>query len=73
MTTPEGPAHHTFEECCPACDELLSHCQGRHGEVGREAGEAILAAHDAGEHSRCHPNGCQVAADWADAAGPPAG
>lgn len=42
---------------CPACGEPIDYCQG-HGEIGDPVGAAILAAHDDGDHSRCHPAGC---------------
>lgn len=63
--------HDPFEECdeyeedvyepgCPACGDPIDYCQG-HGEIGDPAGFAILAAHDDGDHSGCHPDGCDEA------------
>lgn len=43
---------------CPACGQLIDHCQG-HGEMGDPVGFAVLAAHDEGDHSQCHPAGCE--------------
>lgn len=43
--------------CCPACGDPIDYCQG-HGEIGDPAGRAILDAHDDGDHSQCHPEGC---------------
>jgi len=45
---------------CPACGDPIDYCQG-HGEIGDPAGRAILDAHDAGDHSGCHPEGCEEA------------
>jgi hypothetical protein len=45
---------------CPACGDVIDYCQG-HGEMGDPAGFAILAAHDDGHHSECHPDGCEEA------------
>lgn len=42
---------------CPACGDPIDYCQG-HGEIGDPAGFAILEAHDAGDHTGCHPDGC---------------
>lgn len=47
---------------CPACGEPIDYCQG-HGEVGDPHGRAILDAHDAGDHSGCHPEGCDELRD----------
>lgn len=45
----------TFDNStCPACGSSIDYCQG-HGELGDPTGAAILAAHGAGDHSRCHP------------------
>ena len=46
--------------CCPACGDPIDYCQG-HGEIGDPAGFAILMAHDDGDHSGCHPDGCEEA------------
>lgn len=46
---------------CPACGDVIDYCQG-HGEIGDPAGYAILEAHDAGDHTECHPAGCDDAA-----------
>lgn len=42
---------------CPACGSVIDYCRG-HGEIGDPAGFAILTAHDEGDHSGCHPEGC---------------
>ena len=42
---------------CPVCADPIDYCQG-HGEIGDPAGFARLAAHDDGDHTRCHPDGC---------------
>lgn len=47
---------------CPACGDPIDYCQG-HGEIGDPAGRAILDAHDEGDHTQCHPDGCDEAAD----------
>ena len=47
---------------CPACGEPIDYCQG-HGEIGDPAGFAILEAHDADDHSDCHPIGCEYRRD----------
>ncbi|QAY17426.1 hypothetical protein SEA_IDYN_78 [Gordonia phage IDyn] len=55
---------------CVVCGEVIDYCQG-HGAIGDPAGNAVLNAHDDGDHTRCHPAGCddaQRAADAADAA-----
>lgn len=45
---------------CPACGNAIDYCQG-HGPIGDPVGDAILLAHDDGDHSDCHPDGCDVA------------
>lgn len=45
---------------CIACGDPIDYCQG-HGMIGDPTGYAILQAHDDGDHSGCHPNGCEVA------------
>lgn len=47
-------------EVCPVCAERIDYCQG-HGEIGDPVGFAILAKHDADDHSECHPSGCEEA------------
>jgi hypothetical protein len=47
-------------EACPACGEPIDYCQG-HGEIGDPIGRAILERHDDGDHSLCHPAGCDAA------------
>lgn len=47
-------------DSCPACGSPIDYCQG-HGEMGDPVGAAVLAAHDDGDHSDCHPDGCDVA------------
>lgn len=46
---------------CPACGDPIDYCAG-HGDIGDPAGAAILAAHDAGDHADCNPDGCLEAA-----------
>jgi hypothetical protein len=46
-----------YMPACPACGSPIDFCQG-HGEMGDPGGRAILDAHDAGDHSSCHPDGC---------------
>jgi hypothetical protein len=45
---------------CPACGDIIDYCQG-HGEIGDPWGATILNQHDGGDHSGCHPDGCDVA------------
>ena len=45
---------------CPACGDVIEYCQG-HGEIGDVRGYNILVLHDDGNHSRCHPDGCDEA------------
>jgi hypothetical protein len=55
----------TYDEhvaACPACGSPIDYCQG-HGEIGDPAGAAILAAHDDGDHTDCHPDGCDDAVE----------
>lgn len=40
---------------CPACGERIDYCQG-HGEMGDPHGAHILATHNEGDHSLCHPD-----------------
>jgi hypothetical protein len=44
---------------CPACGEPIDYCMG-HGETGDPDGHAVLAAHDADDHSTCDPRGCDA-------------
>lgn len=44
---------------CPACGHSLPNCEG-HSLRDREA-NAILDAHDDGDHTGCHPDGCRLA------------
>lgn len=46
---------------CPACGQPIDYCQG-HGIIGDPAGYAVLSMHDNGDHSQCHPAGCDDAA-----------
>lgn len=55
----------TYVSACPACGQPIDFCQG-HGEMGDPAGFAILTAHDDGDHSGCHPDGCEEADDEHD-------
>ena len=38
---------------CPACGDITDFCYG-HGEIGDPAGYAILAKHDADDHTDCY-------------------
>lgn len=49
-----------YVSSCPACGQPIDYCQG-HGEIGDPEGARILAAHDDGDHSDCHPDGCDEA------------
>jgi hypothetical protein len=51
---------HEYVASCPACGSPIDYCQG-HGEIGDPAGRAILDRHDDGDHSLCHPAGCDDA------------
>lgn len=42
---------------CFVCGDHVDYCQG-HGESGDPAGASIVHQHDMGDHSHCHPNGC---------------
>ncbi|HEY6057206.1 MAG TPA: hypothetical protein VIV06_04200 [Candidatus Limnocylindrales bacterium] len=61
MTDIEAEAEAEYVSRCPACGDPIDYCQG-HGEIGDPTGAAILADHDAGQHWRCHPAGCDEAA-----------
>lgn len=52
------------DERCPACGSPIDYCQG-HGDIGDPFGAMILEAHDDGDHTQCHTDGCDVAADYA--------
>jgi len=47
---------------CVACGELADICHGHGLFSGAYAGD-IIAAHDDGQHERCHPAACDGAAD----------
>ena len=49
-----------YSNACPACGAPIDYCTG-HGEIGDPRGASILAAHDDGDHKRCHPAGCDDA------------
>lgn len=51
---------HGYIVQCVACGEYVDYCQG-HGTSGDPVGAAILAAHDADDHTECHPAGCDDA------------
>lgn len=54
------PGFAEIESGCPACGEPIDYCPG-HGEIGDPAGQAILSAHDKGEHGECSPYAdCQL-------------
>ncbi len=44
---------------CPACGNPTDYCQG-HGDIGDPFGASILRAHDDGDHSLCHEQGCDL-------------
>lgn len=44
---------------CPVCGGPCDYCQG-HGEIGDPAGFQIMQDHDDGDHSLCHPDGCDL-------------
>lgn len=62
----EEPSHGETDDeepaSCPACGEYIDFCMG-HGPIGDPVGFDILDRHDNDDHSRCHVNGCDVAAD----------
>lgn len=39
---------------CPVCGEFSDYCQG-HGEIGDPFGSGLLALHEDGDHTACHP------------------
>jgi hypothetical protein len=45
---------------CTYCGDPIDYCQG-HGEIGDPVGFEALIAHDEGDHSMCHPEGCRYA------------
>lgn len=52
---------------CPVCGEPVDYCQG-HGEIGDDPeGFDIMTRHDSGDHSSCHPAGCDIAQNIEDA------
>ena len=53
------------DERCPACGSPIDYCQG-HGDIGDPFGAMILEAHDYGDHTQCHTDGCDVARSFAD-------
>ena len=63
LVTPAFPLEEEEEEVsrCPACGDPIDYCQG-HGKIGDRAGRNILMAHDEGEHTGCHRDGCETAA-----------
>jgi hypothetical protein len=60
----EEEDEHLYVSSCPACGEFIDFCQG-HGEIGDPWGASILEMHDNGDHSECHPRGCDEAEDGA--------
>lgn len=54
---PDCPIDGEIVSRCPACGSPMDYCQG-HGEIGDPAGWAVLEAHDEGDHTQCHPEGC---------------
>jgi hypothetical protein len=58
----EPAAIEEFVGRCPACGDPIDYCQG-HGEIGDPIGASILADHDAGNHDRCHEQGCEEGGD----------
>lgn len=51
---------------CPVCGEPVDYCPG-HGETGDPEGFDIMNRHDSGDHSSCHPAGCDIAQNIEDA------
>lgn len=51
------PGTYALPDHCPACGEAPDHCLG-HGMMGDPRGYALLTAHGNGDHSDCHPVGC---------------
>lgn len=47
-------------ERCPVCGDPADYCQG-HGETGDPRGWRKVIAHDHGDHTECHPAGCEAA------------
>lgn len=47
-------------ERCPVCGDPADYCQG-HGETGDPRGWRKMIAHDHGDHTECHPAGCEAA------------
>ena len=74
LTAQDDPAWGTVTLCaycdpdeadaarCVVCGEPADYCQG-HGPTGDPYGWQILAAHDDGDHERCHPAGCDAKRD----------
>lgn len=58
MTFTELPA--VWEDRCPACGDLVDHCQG-HGPEADPYGARIIDQHEEGDHSSCVPFGCEGA------------
>ena len=53
-----------YVSTCPACGAAIDYCTG-HGDIGDPDGAAVITAHhEYGDHTRCHPAGCEVAADY---------
>lgn len=50
---------------CPVCGAPIDYCQG-HGEIGDPVGYRRMQAHDNGDHSECHPDGCEYEASNID-------
>lgn len=48
---------HDDDPHCPACGEPIQFCPG-HGEYADPMGARTLADHDSGDHTSCHPAGC---------------
>lgn len=49
-----------YVSTCPACGSPIDYCQG-HGLIGDPHGANVLIEHDNGDHSNCHPDGCDQA------------
>ena len=60
---PHGPHGRSTEDYarCVVCGDPVDYCHG-HGPTGDPYGWAIVSAHDDGDHTRCHPAGCDDAA-----------
>lgn len=54
----EGAVATAAAPACPACGQAIDHCLG-HGMLGDPVGYHALTMHGDGDHTLCHPNGCE--------------